>query len=66
MIRTRAKKAQQETTAPDVYPTEAVPEQTADHGLHVADATCIRCDREIRPNDEVRRTAKGDCVHLSC
>ena len=66
MIRTRAKKAQQDTIAPDVYPTEADPEEAADHGLHVTDATCIRCNGQIRPNDEVRKTLKGDCVHLSC
>ena len=64
MIRTRAKKVQQDTIAPDVYPTESEPE--ADHGLHVTDATCIRCNGAIRPNDEVRKTLKGDCVHLSC
>lgn len=64
MIRTRAKKVQQDTVAPDVYPTEADPE--SDHGLHVADATCIRCDGPIRPNDEVRKTLKGECVHISC
>jgi hypothetical protein len=66
MIRTRAKRAQQETVAPDVYPTEADPEVAADHGLHVADATCIRCDRQIRATDEVRKTATGGVVHLAC
>ena len=64
MIRTRAKKAQQDTIAPDVYPTEADAE--GDHGLHVTDATCIRCNGQIRPNDEVRKTLKGECVHISC
>jgi hypothetical protein len=66
MLRTRAKKAQQETIAPDVYPTEAASDEAADHGLHVTDATCIRCSGAIRPNDEVRKTLKGDCVHISC
>lgn len=66
MIRTRARKAHGDAVAPDVYPAEAVPEQDADHGLHVTDATCIRCNGQIRPNDEVRKTLKGECVHLSC
>jgi len=66
MIRTRAKKAQQDAIAPEVYPTGADPEEAADHGLHIADATCARCNREIRPTDEVRKTAKGECVHIAC
>ena len=65
MIRTRAKKAQaQETTAPDVYPTESA--ENNDHGLHVADQSCALCGREIKPSDEARKTLKGDCVHISC
>ena len=52
-----------ETTAPDVYPTDATP---GDHGLHVSDETCARCGRQILPSDEARRTATGGCVHLSC
>jgi len=66
MIRTRARKAHGDALAPDVYPTETAVEEEADHGLHVVDATCIRCNGAIRPNDEVRKTLKGDCVHLSC
>ena len=55
-----------ETTAPEVYPTEGATEELNDHGLHVDDQTCARCGREIKPTDDARRTAKGDCVHLSC
>ena len=65
MIRTRSKKAQ-ETTAPDVYPTEQAADAIDDHGLHVENESCARCGREIRPTDEARRTATGGCVHLSC
>ena len=64
---TRAEtKAKADAVAPDVYPTEPGTEELADHGLHVEDQTCARCGREIRPTDEARRTAKGDCVHMSC
>jgi len=66
MLRTRAEKKAQEQTAPEVYPTEPAEESLADHGLHVQDETCARCGREIRSTDEARRTAKGDCVHMSC
>jgi hypothetical protein len=66
MMRTRAEKKARETTAPEVYPTEPGPEELGDHGLHVSDETCARCGREIRPTDEARRTAKGDCVHMTC
>ena len=64
---TRAEtKAKAGATARDVYPTEVSTEELADHGLHVEDQTCTRCGREIRPTDEARRTAKGDCVHMNC
>ena len=67
MIRTRSKKAQaQETTAPDVYPTEAAAEEHSDHGLHVSDQACALCGRDIKPTDEARKTLKGECVHISC
>ena len=67
MVRLRSRKeAAAETTAPDVYPTETPIEDSADHGLHVDNETCGRCGREIKATDEARRTAKGDCVHLSC
>ena len=69
MIRsgTRAEsKAAQDTTAPEVYPTEPGEEQLADHGMHVQGETCARCGREMRPTDDARRTAKGDIVHMSC
>jgi hypothetical protein len=64
---TRAEaKAKQGAVAPEVYPNEPGEESLGDHGLHVEDQTCARCGREIRPTDEARRTAKGDCVHMSC
>jgi len=67
MVRLRShKEAPAETTAPDVYPTEGASAELHDHGLHVDDQACARCGREIKPTDEARRTAKGDCVHLSC
>jgi hypothetical protein len=60
--------------APDVYPAEPLKQHgdpladgaLNDHGLHVEDAVCKRCNRPIRPSDEARRTASGDCVHLCC
>src|SRR3954469_25662028 len=58
-----ARRKPAETIAPEVYPTDAAPD---DHGLHVSDETCARCGRDIRPGDEARRTATGSCVHLSC
>lgn len=54
-----------ETTAPAAYPSEPAAD-LHDHGLHVDDQTCARCGRTIKPTDKARRTAKGDCVHLSC
>ena len=66
MSRTREKKITQETTAPEVYPTDAAAEELHDHGLHLENQTCARCGREIMPTDDARKTAKGDCVHLSC
>lgn len=68
MLRTsRAeRKAKAGPTAPDVYPSEPSTEELEDHGLHVENQTCARCGREIRPTQEARRTAKGDCVHMSC
>jgi hypothetical protein len=64
---TRAEtKAAEGAIAPEVYPTEPGLEELSDHGLHVQDQTCSRCGREIRPTEEARKTAKGDCVHLSC
>jgi hypothetical protein len=32
----------------------------------VENQTCARCGRTIKPTDEARKTAKGDCVHMSC
>jgi hypothetical protein len=73
MVRTRSTHAEAEATttapeAPDVYPTEpeALGDLPDDHGLHVVNQTCARCGRNIKPTDEARKTAKGDCVHLSC
>jgi recombinational DNA repair protein (RecF pathway) len=66
MIRTRVKKTAQEMTAPEVYPTEAAAAELHDHGLHLENQTCARCGREIKPTDDARKTAKGDCVHMSC
>ena len=64
---TRAEaKANAGAEAPEVYPTEPGTEELSDHGLHVEDQTCARCGQEIRPTQEARKTAKGDCVHLSC
>ena len=51
------------TTAPDVYPVDIPPD---DHGLHLTDETCARCGRAILETDDARRTATGDCVHMSC
>jgi hypothetical protein len=69
MFRTRSRaeaNAADSDAAPEVYPTEPGEEQLADHGLHVDGETCARCGREIRPTQEARRTAKGQCVHMSC
>jgi hypothetical protein len=66
MFRTRSKAAPAvpETTAPDVYPAEDP--GFGSHALHVSDATCGRCNREIKDTDETRRKADGSYVHLCC
>ena len=66
MIRTRAKKARQETIAPDVYPTDMTTDELEDHGLHVDAASCKRCGRAIKPTDEVRKSSTGGVVHMAC
>jgi recombinational DNA repair protein (RecF pathway) len=69
MFRTRTRAEARSTpadSAPDVYPAEAVEKELADHGLHIESQTCARCGREITPNQDARRTAKGECVHLNC
>lgn len=70
MFRTRSKDAPavQDTTAPEVYPAEATPEDNGfgSHSLHVSDATCGRCNRAIKDSDETRRKADGSYVHLCC
>jgi hypothetical protein len=67
-MRLRTKQSRAETTAPDVYPTETAPEDLTihDHGLHLSDEVCARCQRPITATDEARRTATGGCVHLCC
>ena len=68
-VRSRHKPVAADTVAPDVYPAQSLPEDQSaadDHGLHVSDETCARCGRAIKPSDEARRTAAGDCVHLAC
>ena len=64
-LRTKREQAKAEPIAPEVYPTEPIAGPD-DHGLHVADQTCVRCGRPIGPTDEARRTAAGGCVHLNC
>jgi hypothetical protein len=65
MFRTRAKAAAAvEDAAPDVYPTEDA--GFGSHALHQADTTCARCNRPLKENDEARRRAGGDYVHLCC
>lgn len=64
MVRLRSKKPETAPTAtadpaPGVYPLD-------DAMLHITNEVCGRCGNEIRPQDEARRTASGDCVHLSC
>jgi hypothetical protein len=56
---TRKQEPVTDTVAPEVYPAD-------DHALHLADEACARCGRPIKPNEEARRRASGDCVHLSC
>ncbi len=65
MISIRSKKpaAAASTPAPEVYPGN---EAGDDHALHLDGETCARCGREIKPTDEARRTAAGDCVHIAC
>ena len=67
MIRVRSRR---QTTAadpaPDVYPTDDAELAAGDHGLHVTNETCARCHRPIGADDEARRTATGECVHLCC
>jgi hypothetical protein len=54
-------------TAPEAYPADPdLATQIDDHLLHVENETCARCGREIKATDEVRKTVKGDCVHMSC
>ena len=72
MFRTRTKDAAttpdttvQETTAPDVYPTEQ-PSGFGSNSLHATDASCARCNRALKENDEARRRADGSYVHLCC
>lgn len=52
-----------DTVAPEVYPTDPTAD---DHALHLAGQTCARCGGEIKPTDEARRTANGECVHCIC
>ena len=67
MISIRSKKRAAATAAddpaPEVYPGG---EAVDDHALHLDGQTCARCGRDIKPTDEARRTANGDCVHLAC
>lgn len=66
-MRLRTRRRDPDTVAPDVYPTEYAAEDAGiDHGLHVTDEICARCGRAIKASDEARRTATGNCVHLSC
>jgi len=65
MFRTRTKNAPTvEDAAPDVYPSEET--GYGSHAMHVADKTCARCNRAITENDEARRKADGNYVHLCC
>ena len=63
-LRHKDKTAEAEATAPEVYPAES--EAADDHSLHAEGETCARCGRAIGPDDECRRKANGDCVHLTC
>jgi hypothetical protein len=65
MFRNRTKETPAvEDAAADVYPTED--SGFGSHALHHADATCARCNRPLTENDEARRKANGDYVHLCC
>jgi hypothetical protein len=66
MLRHRTKNsAPVDDSAPDVYPVDGDNGVDA-HSLHVTDATCVRCNRAIGENDETRRKADGNYVHLCC
>jgi hypothetical protein len=65
MFRTRTKASPAvEDPAPDVYPTEDA--GFGSHSLRATDAKCVRCNRELKENDEARRRADGSYVHLCC
>ena len=65
MFRSRAKAVPAvEDAAADVYPVEDA--GFGSHSLHAVDAKCVRCDKDLRPNDEARRKADGSYVHLCC